>query len=115
MGRKRAREKAEERYKMDYKGIFLNAGVSILSSVSATAVTSLLTSIPAGQLPAVAAGIFVAQVLPKLAVELHRGYIRNKAHREAYTAGLRAGEDWKDTKSRTLSSIISMCEHSSYY
>ena len=73
---------------MDYQGIMLNSLVSILSSATATGVTSFLTSIPASQLPAVAAGIFVAQVLPKLVIEMHRAHIRNKARREGYAAAL---------------------------
>lgn len=112
---KKVRMKAKEKYKMDYRGILLNALVSILSSASATAVTSFLTTIPASQLPAVAAGIFVAQILPKLVIELHRAYFRNKARREGYKAGFRAGDDWEDTKSKTLNSFISMCESMSYY
>lgn len=110
-----AEEEARERYGMDYKGIVLNAAVSILSSVSATAVTSFLTTVPASQLPAVAAGIFLAQVLPKLVIEVHRAYIRNRAIREGYRAGLTAGDSWKDTRSRTVSSFIYAFEHSSYF
>lgn len=111
----RARAKAREKYGMDYKGILLNAAVSMLSSVSATAVTSFLTQIPASQLPAVATGIFVAQVLPKLLIEVHRAYIRNKARREGFTAGLTAGDEWKERESTTLNSLISVFEHVSYY
>jgi len=103
---------------MDYKGILLNTVVSLLSSVSATAVTSFLTTIPAGQLPAVAAGIFVAQVLPKLFIEVHKSYFRNKARREAYSEGLlndTFGDDSKKSKSSTSNYIISLCESASYY
>ena len=109
---KEAQDRAEQRYEMDYRGIVLNGLVSVLSSASATAVTSFLTDIPPSQLPAVATGIFVAQVLPKLVIELHRGYIRNKARREGYQAGFRADDDWEDTRS---SSIISVFESMSYY
>lgn len=112
---KAARNNAAEKYKMDYRGIVLNALVSILSSASATAVTSFLTAIPASQLPAVAAGIFVAQVLPKLVIEVHRAYIRNKARREGYKAGFKDGDDWRDTQSGIVSSLVSMCESMSYY
>jgi hypothetical protein len=119
MGTKeKALEKARERYEMDYKGILLNTVVSLLSSVSATAVTSFLTTVPAGQLPAVAAGIFVAQVLPKLFIELHKSYFRNKARREAYSEGLLNddfGDDSTNSKPSTTDHIISMCESMSYY
>jgi len=114
----KAKEKAKERYSIDYKGILLNTAVSILSSVSATAVTSFLTAVPASQLPAVAAGIFVAQVLPKLFIELHRSYIRNKAIREGYSEGLLNddfGDDSTESKPSTTDHIISMCESMSYY
>jgi len=111
---RKLREKAKRRYKIDYKGILLNTAVSLLSSVSATAVTSFLTTIPASQLPAVAAGIFIAQVLPKLVIELHKSYFRNKARREGYKQGLKDSDDWDGTKS-TTDHIISLCESMSYY
>lgn len=118
--RRKAKERARERYNIDYKGIMLNALVSVLSSASATAVTSFLTAVPASQLPAVAAGIFLAQVLPKLVIEIHRSYIRNKARREAYSEGLLndrfdRDDDVESSKSSTLARFISGCEHSSYY
>ena len=113
--KQKALEKARERYKIDFKGILLNTIVSVLSSVSATAVTSFLTSIPASQLPAVAAGIFVAQVLPKLFIELHKSYFRNKARREAYSEGLLNDDFGDDSKSSTTDHFISMCESMSYY
>lgn len=112
-----ARELARERYRMDYQGILLNSLVSILSSASATAVTSFLTAVPASQLPAVATGIFVAQVLPKVIVELHKAHIRNKAIREGYSEGLLKSEalEPEDSSSRALNFFVSFCEHSSYY
>lgn len=120
MGTKqKAMEKARERYDIDYKGILLNTAVSVLSSVSATAVTSFLTTVPASQLPAVAAGIFVAQVLPKLFIELHKSYFRNKARREAYSEGLLndnfGDDDSTSSKPSTTDHLISLCESMSYY
>lgn len=118
--RRKARERAREKYQIDYKGIALNTVVSILSSASATAVTSFLTSVPASQLPAVAAGIFIAQVLPKLFIELHKSYFRNKARRKAYSEGLlndNFGDDdnGNGSKSSTVNHLLSFCEHVSYY
>jgi len=117
--REEALKIAEERYNIDYKGILLNTTVSLLSSASATAVTSFLTSVPYSQLPAVAAGIFLAQVLPKLFIELHKSYFRNKARQEAYSEGLlndNFGDDSTNSKPRTtIDSFLSFCEHMSYY
>jgi|AKVG01.1.fsa_nt_gi Na+/glutamate symporter len=111
--KKEALKQARKRYQIDYKGIVLNTVVSILSSASATAVTSFLTEVPAGQLPAVAAGIFIAQVLPKLFIEVHKSYFRNKARREAYSEGL-LNDDF-DSKGKSQNILISACDSASYY
>jgi len=117
--KQKALERARKRYDMDYKGILLNSLASIFSSVTATSVTSALTAIPASQLPVVAAGIFLAQILPKVIIELHKSYFRNKARQEAYSEGLlddNFDDDGTNSKSKTtLSSFLSMCEHMSYY
>lgn len=117
--KQKALERARKRYDMDYRGILLNSFVSILSSASATAITSALTAIPASQLPAVAVAIFVAQILPKVLIEVHKSYIKNKAMREGFSEGLlndSFDEGSTNSKSKTtLSSFLSMCEHMSYY
>lgn len=108
-----ALDKARQRYQIDYQGIFLNTVVSVLSSASATAVTSFLTQVPASKLPAVATGIFVAQVLPKLFIEVHKSYFRNKARREAFSEGLLSDEELETGKSKNY--FLSACESASYY
>lgn len=114
--KQKALERARKRYEMDYHGIMLNSLVSIFSSATATGITSVLTAVPASQLPIVAIAIFLAQILPKVIIEVHKSYFSNKAKREAYSEGYLAGED--DSKPKTKSSVssfISMCEHTSYY
>jgi len=117
--RQKALERAEERYEIDYRGILLNTSVSVFSSASATGITSFLTSVSMSKLPYIAAAIFLAQVVPKLLIELNKAYFRNKARQEAYSEGLlndRFDGDDDDSKSENVfSSFISMCEHSSYY
>lgn len=114
--KQKALERAEKRYQIDYKGIALNTSVSVFSSVTATGVTSFLTSVRMSQLPYIAVAIFLAQVVPKLLIELNKAYFRNKARQEAYSEGLLNDRFGDDSKSENrVSSFISMCEHSSYY
>jgi len=117
--RKKAEKKAENRYNIDYKGIFLNTAVSVLSSATATGVTSAITSIPMSQLPVVAFAIFVAQILPKLVIELNKAYFRNKARREAYQEGLLnddfGSEKSKNAKMTAFDHLLSFCEHAAYF
>lgn len=116
--RKEALRKARERYNIDYKGILLNTGVSVLSSATATGVTSAITTIPMSQLPVVAFAIFVAQILPKLVIELNKAYFRNKARREGYKEGL-LNDDFSEksekAKATAFNTFISLCEHASYF
>lgn len=119
--KQKALKKARERYNIDYKGILLNTAVSVLSSATATGVTSAITSIPVSQLPVIAFAIFVAQILPKLVIELNKAYFRNKARREAYSEGL-LNEDF-ETQSKSESAdlttitdhLISFCDHAAYF
>jgi len=99
----------------------LNTGVSVLSSATATGVTSAITAIPMSQLPVVALAIFVAQILPKLVIELNKAYFRNKARREAYSEGL-LNDDFGAEKSKSKSvgstffdHFLSFCEHAAYF
>lgn len=116
--REKALKRARKRYKMDYKGIILNTAVSATSSLTATGLLSALQSIPTGQLPLVVGVLFMAQVLPKLLVELNKSYARNKAKREAFSEGL-IQDDFNDSNKRkgltTLDIFFDLCDHASYF
>ena len=99
---------------MDYRGILLNTAVSATSSLTATGLLNFVQSIPMEQMPVVIGVLFVAQVLPKLLVELNKRYIRNKARREAFSEGL-LNDNFDTNESTTLKTFFSMCEHASYF
>jgi len=115
--KQKALERARQRYEMDYKGIVLNTLVSATSSVTAAGLLNFVQSVPQSQLPIIVGVIFVAQILPKLLVELNRNYRVNKAKREGYSEGLLEddfGGD-KSVKATALDHFLSMCEHASYF
>lgn len=114
--REEASDIAEQRYSMDYKGILLNTGVSALSSVTATGVLNFFQTVPASQLPVVVAVLFVAQVLPKLLVELNKSYVRNKAKQKAFRAGLLENRFESGNKDKGMvETFFSFCDHASYF
>lgn len=115
--RQKALEKARQRYKIDYKGIGLNTAVSATSSLTATGLLNFVQNIPVDQMPVVVAVLFVAQVLPKLLVELNKSYARNKAKREGFSEGLLNDDFDSESKNRrtTIDDFFSLCEHTSYF
>lgn len=116
--RDKAYKQAKERYRLDYKGILLNAGVSAMSSITASGFLNIVQAIPLQQLPLTLLILFVAQVLPKLIVELNKRHARNRARREGYKEGL-LNDDFRseteNVKMNTSNFFISMCEHASYF
>lgn len=114
--KQQALERARDRYGIDYKGILLNTGVSVFSSVTATSLLNFVQSVPVEQMPVIFGVLFVAQVLPKLLVELNKRYARNKAKREGFSEGL-LNDDFKPEKNKmtALDFFFSMCDHASYF
>lgn len=112
--REKARERARERYHIDYKGILLNTLVSATSSLTATGLLNFVQSIPVSQMPVVIAVLFVAQVLPKLLVEVNKSYARNKAMRKGFKEGL-LNDSFDTDESTTVKTFFSMCDHVSYF
>jgi hypothetical protein len=106
------RERADKRYSIDYRGVFLNAAISVFSSVTATGFTSFFTNTPPSQLPFVALAIFFAQVVPKVLIELHKSYLRAKYKSEGFYEGITT-ESKK--KLKPVERAVSFCEHAAYY
>lgn len=112
--RKKVRRKAKDRYQMDYKGILLNTLVSATSSLTAASLLNFVKSVPPSEMPLIVGIIFVAQIIPKLLVEVNKRYQINKAKREGFSDGALT-DDFDNNKSTTLEILLDLCEHASYY
>lgn len=111
---KEGRKKAREVYEFDKKGVVLNTLVSATSSLTAGGLLSFVENVPEGQMPLIILIIFVAQVVPKLLVELNKAYRVNQARREGFSRGY-AESKHIDESSRWAKGFFDMCEHASYF
>lgn len=83
-----AREIAEKRYEIDYRGALYNAVYSGLSSLAAGSIMTVAGIVAAEGLVAAMVIIFVAQILPKFAKELDKKRSKETARERGYTAAL---------------------------
>lgn len=81
-----AQQEAEERYRLDVRGILYN---SIYAAITSTTGAAVLDSVGVitGSIPVAAALVFVTQIIPKLAKELDKKHSLNEARRNGYVAG----------------------------
>lgn len=115
--REEVRERAQQRYRMDYAGILLNTLVSATSSLTAAGLLNFVKSVPPSEMPVIVAVIFVAQIVPKLMVELNKRYKVNKAKRKGFSDGVLSDsfDDGSGDGKTTLDIIFWMCDHASYF
>lgn len=113
----KAEEIADKKYDLDFIGILLNTLVSATSSLTATGLLNFVQSLPSDKMPLIFAVVFVAQVVPKLLLELNKAYRVNKAKRKGYEQGLLDDRvDGKESiKSVFSRSILYFCEHATYF
>lgn len=109
-----ARQLAHDRYELDMKGILLNTLVSATSSVTAGGLLGFVKSVSASELPMIVGVVFVAQVVPKLVVELNKAYTVNQAKKSGYERGVIESENIEGTKNMA-GKCIGVCKHISYY
>jgi len=82
----KAESQAEERYKLDVRGIIYNSVYAAITSTTGAAVLDAAGVITGG-IPLAAALVFVTQIIPKLAKELDKRHSLNEARRNGYMAG----------------------------
>jgi len=110
-----ARQKAKDRYDFDIFGILLNTLVSATSSLTAGGLLSLVESTESSRMPLIVGVIFVAQVVPKLLVELSKAYRVNQAKRDGYERGFVESNSLDREENRVADYCVSLCDHSSYF